>query len=312
MSKTALPQIIELPLGKLIKDFTLAGRSEKEIKDNAKELAPMLVNGWSPSQPGEVFKRDDKWHLAAGFTRAAAAEMNEHKNGYFVEVSDSATELRTTAIRTNASKPISAYEQGKIYAGMRDGSTPDETEVGAEILAPMKTADIAKEVGKTRQHVDNCIAVFENPPEIAELITSGQISAPVVVRAKQLVKDDEKKLVRFVKAIVKNAQKEGKESATMKDLDATRSDFAPLKAAVAKKSETPAPSAPSTQLPETPASATDAPKGSDTPKTPEKGEKQAPASESAPSGGDQPELFTPEKPAASAKKSAKPKLMAKR
>ncbi len=294
-STPATPIIEKLKLSTMIVDFTLAGRQEKEVKENAKELAPMLANGWSPSQPGEYFKRGNENHLAAGFTRSAASLLNGHDFGYFVEVPDVATELRTTAIRTNASKPISAFEQGRIYAAMRDGTDTSDLQVGGVVLPPMKTSDIATEVGKTRQHVDNCIAVFENPPEIAELITSGAISAPVVVKAKQLVKD-EKKLIKFCKAICKLAEADGKATATMKHLDAARPDFAPVKAAKSAPAaaETPAPASSAPASEEKPSASNDTPQSSG------KSRSEPPASESAPADTSAPVPSTPEVPQADA------------
>lgn len=235
MPKTELPAIEEIKLSSLEIDYTLAGRSEKEVKANAKELAPMLVTGWSPSQPGEYFERGGKKHLAAGFTRTAAALMNDHKIGYFVRVPDIASELRWTAIRTNSGKPNSQFEQGRIYAAARDGSKPEYVEVSAEVLAPMKQAEIAKAVGKTPQWINQCIGIFESPEELHPFIENGQVSANVIKRASELVKHDEKKLIRAVKMIVKHAEGEGKATATMKDLEVCRPDFAPLKAAKVEK-----------------------------------------------------------------------------
>lgn len=235
MPKTELPAIEEIKLSSLEIDYTLAGRSEKEVKANAKELAPMLAAGWSPRQPGEYFERGGKKHLAAGFTRTAAAIMNDHKVGYFVRVPDVASELRTTAIRTNASKPISPFEQGRIYAAMRDGTKAEDSQVGEEVLAPMKEAEIAKVVGKKPQWINACIGIFESPEELHPFIENGQVSANVIKRASELVKHDEKKLIRAVKMIVKHAEGEGKATATMKDLEVCRPDFAPLKAAKVEK-----------------------------------------------------------------------------
>lgn len=231
MPKTELPAIEEIKLSSLEIDYTLAGRSEKEVKANAKELAPMLAAGWSPSQPGEYFERGGKKHLAAGFTRTAAAIMNDHKVGYFVRVPDIASELRTTAIRTNASKPISPFEQGRIYAAMRDGTKAEDSQVGEEVLTPMKEAEIAKVVGKKPQWINACIGIFESPEELHPFIENGQVSANVIKRASELVKHDEKKLIRAVKMIVKHAEGQGRCPATMKDLEACRPDFAPFKAA---------------------------------------------------------------------------------
>jgi hypothetical protein len=237
MSKDTL-QIVPIKLSELVIDNSLSGRSEKEIRDNAKALLPMLdaVGGWDPNQPGQFFVRGGKKHLAAGFTRTAAALLGGYKEGYFIERPDDRSSLRISCITSNAGQPVSQFEQGRIYAAMRDGDDPTKLSKGQEILAPMAPKDIAAAVGYTRQHVEKCICVFSSPPEIAELIQSEQISPNIVARAAQLVKDEGKR-VKFLKAAVKVAKAEGKETATLKHLDAVRPEFAPLKAA---KKEDPA------------------------------------------------------------------------
>lgn len=229
MSKPEIPAIEEIKLSTLVRDIALSGRSEKEIAANAKELAPMMADGWSPSQPGEYFERGGKKHLVAGFTRTEAALSIGQKIGYFVAVPDNATELRLACIRTNAGKPISPFEQGRIFSAMEKGTDAETAKAGEEILAPMKHADIAKAAGKTPQWISRCIAIFQNPPAIAELIASGKVSANVADKANQLQKDEGKRL-SWLKKAIKSAESEGKESASMKHLDAHRADFAPLKA----------------------------------------------------------------------------------
>lgn len=304
--KTTPPTIVELKLATLIKDYSLSGRSEKEIKENAKDLAPMLAGGWSPSQPGEFFMRDGKPHLAAGFTRTAAAEANDLKTGYFVGIPDDAATLRTVCIRTNASKAIKPFEQGRIYAAMEAGTNPETAEAGQEILTPMTQKQIAEAVGKKPQWIGACISIFQSPEEIHPLIEEGRVSAGVVKKARELVKDD-KKLVRFVKAIVKKADEEGKQTATFQHLDAVRPDFAPLKAKT--KGEL--------AKDQNPASAPEPPKGTNTPENAENGtcgesgedsghsseSHKSPQPQPSAQSSETPELFTPSAAPARAKKS---------
>ena len=82
--------ILEIPIKDITVDITLSGRTQKEITANAKDLAPKLAafGGFDATQPGAVFKRDGKWHLARGFTRVAAALSEDIKVGYFMEVPD--------------------------------------------------------------------------------------------------------------------------------------------------------------------------------------------------------------------------------
>lgn len=235
-------EIHKLNLSDLAIDTGLSGRSEKEIAENAKALAPLLLaaGGWDPAQPGQFFVRNGKKHLAAGFTRCAATLLNGHGQGWFVEIPGDPEKIRTACIRTNLGKPVSQYEQGRIYAGMRDGNKAEDVSVGQPVLEPMAIKDIAAEVGYTRQHVENCIAIFEETPEIATLILSGAISPNIATRAKQMVKDDEKRY-KMLHAAVLEAQKDGKQTATMKHLDAVKPDFVKLKAASTKVPSNPEP-----------------------------------------------------------------------
>jgi len=230
--KTPPPQIEEVKLSDLLIDNIFSGRSEKEIQENSNSLSPLLeaAGAWDALQPGKYFERDGKKHLAAGFTRVAAALKLGWKTGFFGKIADEPEKLRTECIRTNLGKPISPFEQGRIYTAMRDGSDPETLAVGEVGMGSIPTVEIALSVGYTRQHVEQCITVFESTPEIAELILAGKVAPGIVIRAKQLVKDDAKRF-KFLQAAVKEAESDGKETATKKHLDAVRPDFAPLKAA---------------------------------------------------------------------------------
>tara|TARA_R110000868_G_scaffold399071_1_gene672650 strand:- start:1714 stop:2727 length:1014 start_codon:yes stop_codon:yes gene_type:complete len=231
MATKTTPEIIAIKLASLIIDPSLSGRSPKEIKANAAELVPRLkaAQGWNPGQPGAFFTRDGKPHLAAGFSRVTACETLEIKTGYFVEVPDNPSQLRTEAIRSNGGRPISAFEQGRIYADMETGSDPEKLEVGKTALAPMTVAEIAAEVGYSRVHIENCIAIFSETPEIGELLAEGLVSAGVVKSA-QVVKADGKRLDGIKAAIAvakKEAQDKGRETwcATQKHWDQVKADF---------------------------------------------------------------------------------------
>lgn len=235
-----IPVPQKVRLSELIVDISFSGRNQKEITTNAKALAPAVRSkqGWDATQPGAIFIRDGKKHLVRGFTRVAACELEGFREGFFFEVADDPAALRTEAIRSNMGKPISLFEQGRIYCQMRDGTNAGDAKIGEAVLAPMKISDIAKEVGYTVQHVSNCVVIFEETPEIGELVAEGFASNNIVLRAKQLVKDDAKRL-QFLKAAIADAKKEGKETATMKNLDAVRPRFAPLRAAIPAKADAP-------------------------------------------------------------------------
>jgi len=311
MSKNTPPVIEEIKLSTLVRDLALSGRSEKEINANAKEKWQELeaFGGWDPHQPGQYFKRGGKNHLLVGFSRVQAGLDHGMKSGYFVEVPDDASNLRVACISSNSGRNISQYEQGRVYKAMREGTDRETAKAGDPVFAPMKTQEIADfpGIGKSRQHVENCIAIFENPAAIAELIESGQISAQVALKAAQLCKDENKRLA-WIKKAMKSAQSENKEIATLKHLDAHRADYAPLKAAP-KKDETPVP----TQTPKKSEKTSAWPLGSesrvrddgsdgeneDSPKPAKdipQGESDLFTSgESAPSGTPAPNKFTPKK-----------------
>lgn len=235
------PTILEIPLKELVIDETLSGRTKKEISANAKELAPKLeaFGSWDSTQPGAVFKRNDKWNLARGFTRIAAAEIAAIKVGYFMEVPDDTASLRTEAIRSNTGKPISAREQGRIYSLMRDGNEAT-AQKGDSVLAPMIAAEIAKEVGYSPQWITQCIGIFEETPEIAELIEADLVTSGAINRARQIAKDDEKNpddsgRLKLLKAAIKHAQADGRPRAAEDDVNAVRADYFPIKSDAPKR-----------------------------------------------------------------------------
>lgn len=228
--------IVELQLKDLVRDYALSGRSESDIKRNAKDLAPAMVTGWDKSQPGAYFVGDDgKPHLVQGFTRDAAATLNGHKVGYFVEVPNDPAKLRYRAIVSNMGQPISQYEQGRIYAAMRDGDDPEKAEKGAVILAPMTQDAIAKEVGYTQAHVSKCIAIYESPEAIRDLLLEGKVSPGIVTDSKAFARDketqkvDEALQLRVLKLAYKKAVDAGKETATSVHFKEAKEEIRPKK-----------------------------------------------------------------------------------
>lgn len=223
------PEIEKLKLSTLVVDIALSGRPQREIDANAKALASAVKSfgAWDMTQPGAFFIRDGKPHLARGFTRRAACLLAGIEEGYFVQIPDNPVALRTEAIRSNMGRPISMYEQGRIYAGMRAGSKSEDLKVGDVALEPMSIEDIASEVGYTGPHVRNCITVFESPKDIAQLVIDGKVASAVAVKAQTLVKDPAK-AYKFLCAAVKQAESEKKDCATDKHLMAVKPKFVPV------------------------------------------------------------------------------------
>lgn len=239
------PLIESLKFSELVIDPLYSGRDEKEIKANAKELAPLLASGWDAAQPGQYFiGADGKKHLVAGFTRVTAAELLGMKSGYFVQAEGDEVHHLTACIRTNAGKPISRKAQGERYIALRDGVVADDF-FGA-VADPKNDADwkrkpmSAKEiselpgVGKTPEHILQCILVAEDEVYAAH---EDEISANAFIAARNLVNKhhdgSDAKLEKIIKAAVKVASDEGKEKATPKHFDAVKSDFIPEKKLVA-------------------------------------------------------------------------------
>lgn len=231
--------IIEIPIKELVIDESLSGRTKKEIAANAKDLAPKLAafGRWDVTQPGAVFYRDGKPHLARGFTRVAACD-GISKVGFFIELPDDVTSLRTEAIRSNAGKPISASEQGRIYVAMRDGNA-ETAKKGDTVLAPMKIKDISDAIGYSVQWVTACIGIFEETPDIAELIETEQVGSGAVTRARQIAKKDNEPddagRFKLLKAAVKHAAAEGRAKATEDDVNTVRHELFPIKSDAPKR-----------------------------------------------------------------------------
>ena len=245
MSKAAsIP--VQVKLSELIVDHALSGRSEKEIRENAKSLAKeMEAHGeWDSMQPGQVFRdKEDKIHLCAGFTRVAAAESLGYKTGWFFETETDELTLRLKCITTNGGKPVSRMEQGKLYKMLENGivaddfagATADPKKASDWKIQPMTLAEIGEKIGKTSEHVRQCVIIHNSSPEIRELIETDQVSHNIVIKAYSWAKDDEGKALKILNAAVRAAKKAGDDKATQKHMDEIKGDFVKLKAVSEEK-----------------------------------------------------------------------------
>ncbi len=236
--------IESLALNSFIVDEQLSGRTSKEIATNAAELAPIMAAAgkWLESEPGEYFVRDGKNHLRTAFTRRQAAINLGWTEGLFVQVEDEPLSNLLACVRTNTGRGISAYQQGKVYAELRDGTPDYDAETGR---SPMDIKDIAKLTGKSFVWISQCLGIFESTPEIGALILADKISAGVAIKAKQIVKDDNKRF-QMLESAVAEAVIEGKQRASESHLDAVKHKYLPKPKAV----ETPKPAS---NAPESPA-----------------------------------------------------------
>jgi len=245
MSTKQTPQIELIPFKDLHIDTLYSGRDEKEIKANAKELAPSLSGGWDSAQPGQYFVgADGKKYLVAGFTRVEAARLNELKSGYFIKSEGDEIHHLTSCLRTNSGKPLSRKAQGERYISLRNGLVADDFK-GATAdpkndadwkRKPMTLEEIAAlpGVGKTAEHIKQCILVAEDPlfEQYEEKISVNAFIAASNLASKHYG-GSEAKLEKIVKAAIHNAESAGRDFATPKHFDAIKHDFIPEKKLVA-------------------------------------------------------------------------------
>lgn len=226
-------------------DPILSGRSDKEIRDNAKSLAPEMAaaGGWDAMQPGQVATgANGKPRVVAGFTRIAASQLNGEKGGYFFEIEGaSELDLRLKCIATNGGKPVNRFQQGALFQMLRGGIVADDFKGTLADpknpdhwkIPPMSDVQIGEKVGKNREHIRQCVIIFESSPDIRVLIETDQISYGVVEKARSWARDKETGIIDDVKALkaLRGAIREaGGERVTLKHLEAVKAQFFPLRA----------------------------------------------------------------------------------
>ncbi len=243
MSTKTAPTPTYYKFSELIIDPSLSGRSEKEIRDNAKQLAPIIdaSGGWDAMQPGQVeVNGDGKPRVLAGFTRIAAEQVNGRKGGWFFQVDPKGElEARLKCLTTNEGKPISRLHQGELFKSLVNGvvaddfagATADPANVKDWKIQPMDEKDIAAKIGKSAEHVRQCIVIHDASPEIRELIESDAISHNIVIVADNWAKHDPAKALKILKAAVREA--DGKK-ATKTHMDAIKPQFVEQKAVTSK------------------------------------------------------------------------------
>lgn len=228
---------------------SLSGRSDKEIRENAKLLAKeMEAHGeWDVLQPGQVAAvKDGNPRVVAGFTRIAAAQLCGYKGGWFFEIEDaSELDLRLKCITTNGGKPVNRFQQGCLFqllgAGVAAddfaGTTGDPAKPEDWKIAPMNDTRIAEKIGMSREHVRQCIVICESSPDIRTLIETDQISYNVVVKARTWAKGEHGVIddVKALKALRGAIREAGGEKVTLKHLEAVKATYFPLKAVWKKK-----------------------------------------------------------------------------
>lgn len=249
-TKPEPPAIESLKFSELIIDPLYSGRTKKEISANAKDLAPMLADGWDPAQPGQYFIGEDgKKVLKAGFTRMEAAKLNDIKSGYFVHAPGDAVTHLTACLRTNSGKAIARRAKGDVFVKLRDGVVADDFAGSLADpknskdwkRAPMSLQEIADlpGVGMTSEGVRQCIIIAESSPEVAELMEADLVSDGIVVDSKQLAKGDDGKQLRILKKCISIAKADGKDKATAQHFKQAKAELFPPKLIANDGTDTP-------------------------------------------------------------------------
>lgn len=216
-------------------------RTPKEVAANSKDVEKfMAAANDDPAQFPIQFVKDGKNKFVRNHASFLAAKTRGWKEIYAVELPhalgslDDFKHLITSNI--GGHKP-DRVRQGHVYKAMLEGEPagPDEVaaaKVGEEPAmkrAPMTLKEIADAMGGiiTQEGIRLNVLLAESSPEIAELLEAGEVSGGVVIDAKKLAKDDDTKVLRIVKACIKNAKDDDRAKATGKDFDAVKEQFKP-------------------------------------------------------------------------------------
>jgi ParB-like chromosome segregation protein Spo0J len=209
-------------------------RTAAELKSNAAKLAKMMeaTGGFDVTHPIQYVERDGK-KFTRSHTRLAAAIINGYKKVPCVKASRDKISDQLHLVSGNAANPLNQIQQGIVFARLRDGEKAEDCKAGEEVRAPMTPKEISKAIGKSIQHVNNCLAIFDAPDDIKPFLMEGKISANAFTLASSGV-TSKRKVLEILRATIANAKEDGKETATEKHVRAVKSQFVepkPLKAA---------------------------------------------------------------------------------
>lgn len=161
---------------------------------------------------------------------------------------NSVADLLDLVHSNNGGHPLSRVSQGKLYAKLAEGELDEEAmakalkdaKPGEEVpqiwkREPMSLDQIASacKPAYSSEHIRQCKLLAEVTPEIGALLESDQVSSRVVIKAIALAKDDDTKALRIIRAAIRNAKEDGKETATEKHFDAIKAEFQPVRKLVA-------------------------------------------------------------------------------
>lgn len=246
--KTAI--IESIPVSELLVEDGYNVRSPAEVKANAKDIASLMEHrsddATDPLFRVRYVERDGKKYTRSHATLDAAKSRGWKRVNAECVTREYVDDTLDLVISNNSGHPLPREQQGKAYARLHYGVKESDEDCFKRTLVgevpspnyihePMDVVEIAKIMRCSRQHIDDCITMFEAPPEIAALVGDGKLSRNVYLLADKLVNkhhDGKKgKLMEVVRASIANAREDGKETATPKHFEAIKDQFIPLKAA---------------------------------------------------------------------------------
>lgn len=161
-------------------------------------------------EPLTVVWHDDKAYLTNGHRRRAAALYARDTLGAEIvslpvqteERYSSQTEHVLSMITRNSGKPLTPLEQARVYKRLFD--------------LGMNETDIAKRVGRSRQHVVDMLGLNAAPVEVTKMVRNGELSATLAVQT--IAREGDAATTTLTQA-VERAKSEGRTRATAKHVD---------------------------------------------------------------------------------------------
>ena len=158
-------------------------------------------------------KGEDKYELVDGHRRMSAVKylLSKGIDVPFVKVLPFTgnEEDRVLAMVTTGTgqKPLTELEQAEAIKRL--------------VNFHYKPEEIAKKIGKSVPHIYNMLTLAKASRKVKELVMSGDISGTTIVHIVRQT-DDEREQYRMVEQAIANAKKEGKKTATAKNVGALK------------------------------------------------------------------------------------------
>lgn len=184
-------------------------RSQTHIRERAKELQASIKEHGIRTPLVVRMGDDGRAVLCDGHCRLTAV-LGLIEAGIDIKLVPCRPEPRHTTeeqrtldlIIANDSAPLDLLEQGEVFKRLIAYQwTPDE---------------IAKRSGKSRTHVNNCLALVSAPAAVVKAVASGKIAGTLVVELIRKADGDETKLKEQVQEAIDTAAADGKDHASRK------------------------------------------------------------------------------------------------